>query len=59
LKRLSYYFLEKILELSIPISTELELEGLLKTTLGQKLNSDFLLFYENLFQILPEMVLYY
>ena len=41
LKRLSYYFLEKILELSIPISTEIELEGLLKTTLGQKLNSDF------------------
>jgi chaperonin GroEL len=41
LKRLSYYFLEKILELSVPISTENQLEGLLKTTLGQKLNSDF------------------
>jgi len=41
LKRLSYYFLEKILELSIPISTEIQLEGLLKTTLGQKLNADF------------------
>ena len=39
LKRISYFLMEKVLELSVPISKVDELIGVLKTALGKKLNS--------------------
>jgi chaperonin GroEL len=40
LKKIGHFFLEKILEFSIPIETNYQLIGVLKTCLGKKLNSE-------------------
>lgn len=40
LKKIAYFLVEKILELSVPISTNKQLEGVLNTSLGKKLNFD-------------------
>lgn len=42
LKKISYFFSEKILELSRPISTEHQLKDILKTSLGQKTNREIM-----------------
>ena len=47
LKKISYFLLDKINEFSYPISTNNEMFGVLKTSIGQKLN-------KNLFFILKE-----
>ena len=49
LKKLSYFLMDKIIELSVPISKKEELIGVLKTALGRKVNSD-------LFQLLTKSV---
>jgi chaperonin GroEL len=40
LKRLSYFLMDKILELSVPISKKEQLVGILKTALGKKVNHE-------------------
>jgi chaperonin GroEL len=40
LKKIAFFFLEKILEFSKPISDEKDLKGILKTALGKKVNSE-------------------
>ena len=49
LKRLSYFLLDKVVELSIPISKKSQLVGVLKTALGKKINKD-------LFELLKECI---
>jgi len=39
-KKISFFLLEKVNEFSIPVSTRIELIGILKTALGKKLNSE-------------------
>ena len=46
-KRISYFLLDKIVEFSIPISNEFQLLGLLKTTLGKKINNDLFVLLKN------------
>ena len=49
LKKLSYFLLDKVLALSKPISNKAELSGVLKTTLGKKVNIElFTLLKESL-----------
>jgi chaperonin GroEL len=40
LKRLSYFLLDKVVELSVPISQKSQLVGVLKTSLGKKINKE-------------------
>nr|YP_009545215.1 chaperonin GroEL [Synura uvella]AYO28369.1 chaperonin GroEL [Synura uvella] len=42
-KRISYFFLDKILEFSVPISNGNQILGLLKTNLGKKVNNNLFL----------------
>jgi len=42
LKRIAYFINEKVLEFSVPISTASELSGVLKTSLGKKLNPELM-----------------
>jgi len=42
LKKIAYFLVEKVLEFSIPISKTSQLTGILKTSLGKKLNSQLL-----------------
>lgn len=49
LKRIGYFLMEKSLEFSIPISSSNELIGILKTTLGKKINN-------NLFDLLKNCI---
>ena len=49
LKRISYFLMEKVLELSFPISNVDQLIGVLKTALGKKLNSPLInLLYQSI-----------
>jgi len=47
LTKLSYFLIDKILEYSLPITKKEELIGVLKTTLGKKVNTNFLKLLEN------------
>jgi chaperonin GroEL len=47
LKKLAYFLMEKILEVSKPIENQTELKGILKTALGKKINN-------NLFNVLEK-----
>jgi chaperonin GroEL len=47
LKKLAYFLVEKILEVSKPIENQNELKGILKTALGKKINN-------NLFNVLEQ-----
>ena len=47
LKKIAYFLLEKVLEFSIPISSNNQLNGILKTSLGKKLNPDLIKLLEN------------
>ena len=49
MKKLSHFLMDKILELSVPISNRNELVGVLKTSLGKKVNND-------LFELLEKCV---
>jgi chaperonin GroEL len=40
LKRISYFLTEKVIEFSIPISTSEQMVGILKTSLGKKVNTE-------------------
>lgn len=40
LKRIAYFLSEKVIEFSIPISTTTEMIGILKTSLGKKINNE-------------------
>ena len=40
LKRICFFLIEKVIELSIPISTKEELGGILKTSLGKRINPE-------------------
>jgi chaperonin GroEL len=40
LKKLAYFVVEKALELSIPVENEKQLSGLLRTSLGKKINTE-------------------
>jgi chaperonin GroEL len=40
LKKIAYFLMEKVLEFSKPISSQSELSGILKTSIGKKLNSE-------------------
>ena len=40
LKRLSYFLLDKVIELSVPVSQKSQLVGVLKTALGKKINKE-------------------
>lgn len=52
LKKISYFFSEKVLEFAIPISNVSQLIGVLRTSLGRKINSDVSnLLYESINQI--------
>lgn len=52
LKRIAYFLVEKIIELSKPVSEIDELIGILKTALGKKLNRDLIeLLYKSISQI--------
>jgi chaperonin GroEL len=42
LKKIAYFLLEKVLEFSTPISSNYQLNGILKTSLGKKLNPDLI-----------------
>ena len=47
LKRIGYFLIEKSLEFSIPISNVSQLEGILKTSLGKKVNKNVLNLLKN------------
>lgn len=47
LKRISYYLLDKIVEFSIPISNGNQILGLIKTTIGKKINSELFTLFKN------------
>jgi chaperonin GroEL len=47
LKKICYFLIDKILELSIPVSDVNQLIGILKTSLGKKVNPDFLNLLKN------------
>ena len=40
LKKISFFLIEKVIELSVPISNREELVGILKTSLGKRINKD-------------------
>jgi chaperonin GroEL len=42
LKKIAYFLVEKVLELSVPVSTKTQLDGVLKTSLGKKLHIEML-----------------
>jgi chaperonin GroEL len=46
LKKLAYFLVEKVVEFSTPLENKFQLEGLLKTVVGKKLNSDLLISLE-------------
>jgi chaperonin GroEL len=48
LKKLSYFFLDKVTEYSIPIKNNKQLEGVLKTAAGKKINSEILKVLDNI-----------
>jgi chaperonin GroEL len=50
LKRISHFLTEKVIEFSIPVSTAEQMLGILKTSLGKKVNSD-------LYDLLKEAVI--
>lgn len=52
LKKVAYFLLEKILEFSIPIKNLQELEGVLRTSVGKKMNSELLQTVE---KVLPQI----
>ena len=47
LKKICYFLIDKILEFSIPVSDVNQLIGILKTSLGKKVNPDFLNLLKN------------
>jgi chaperonin GroEL len=47
LKKIGYFFLEKVLEYSVPITNFYELKGILKTNIGKKLQLDLITSLEN------------
>lgn len=52
LKRIAHFLIEKVIELAIPISNIEELIGILKTSLGKKLNPELIsLLYKSISQI--------
>eukprot|EP01038_Epipyxis_sp_PR26KG_P004591 gene4591-6466_t len=42
LKKIAYFLVEKVLELAVPVSTKSQLNGVLKTSLGKKLNNELI-----------------
>ena len=52
LKKLGYFLIEKVLEYSVPIENRFQLSGILKTSVGKKMNTDLLFAVE---KCLPEM----
>lgn len=47
LRKILHFLMQKVLEFSIPITNEDELKGILKTSLGKKLNNDLILLLNN------------
>ena len=47
LKKIAYFLVEKVLEFSRPISSSQQLNGILKTALGKKLNADLIKLLDN------------
>lgn len=47
IKRLAYFLLEKVVEFSIPITTQNHLQGILKTAVGRKMNPELFNCVEN------------
>jgi len=52
LKKVAYFLLEKILEFSIPVKNIEQLEGILKTSVGKKMNAELLQTVE---KVLPQI----
>ena len=47
LKKLAYFLIEKVLEFSTPIRNQSQLKGILKTSLGKKINNELFSVLEN------------
>jgi chaperonin GroEL len=50
LKKIGYFLIEKVLEFSVPVENQQQLNGILSTNIGKKINADLL---ETLQQSLP------